>query len=84
MTNRKVLDFNLIKLMNQKIEGSPASEKEMLQELLRQYKLGKLEMYIEDKRIFLEVPGLKKEKIPLDSLFGQEGNPLKKENSGAQ
>jgi len=81
MTSRKVFDFGVIKLMNQKIEGSPESEKEILQELLRQYKLGNLEMFIENKVLLVKIPDLSKDKIALNSLLGQEGNPLKTEVS---
>lgn len=81
MTNRKVFDFAVIKLMNQKIEGSPESEKEILQELLRQYKLGNLEMFVENKVLLVKIPELSKDKIVLNSLLGQEGNPLKTEVS---
>lgn len=83
MTNedsgRKLLDFNVIKAMKQKINNSKPIEKEMFEEVLREYKKGNLELSLENNQLFAKIPGFNKNRnISIDSMFGEVGTPLEK------
>lgn len=70
MTN--VLDFNAIKVMKQKIDDSKPMEKEMFEEVLREYKKGNLELSLKNNELFVKIPGFKNNRnILLDSMFGE-------------
>lgn len=70
MTN--VLDFNAIKVMKQKIDDSKPMEKEMFEEVLREYKKGNLELSLKNNKLFVKIPGFKNNRsILLDLIFGE-------------